>query len=848
MRLTTDAIDARRAFTVVLAGPNHLIGDRAQTEAHLRPSRRGKATTELPPWYAEWQDFLPHWHVEILETPYQVTAFFRAAQRNPATPRVGMISNSKLSLAQGFASGAENNARAWAYGRDTLLDEGVAKQERETLEALRKARRKAARQTQADVAASVDDAEAEDAVRMAGVSARTERRDALLRGARTRHGLCCPRCGHRILNGSYESIASIKTSRLASSCCEWCDQPLGQMCRERDNVGDRALALWTDPAYQANAYDRDGHRAIPWGVRPASNPRYPLGPLIAKRYRGLVDLFVSDEVHESKSLGSAIGAAFGAMVNAAHRTVGLTGTLFSGYASDVYGLLLRLHTAPVVHEYGWDDEARFVAENGVVDEVTRQSTATTEGHFSGKTVTSTTPVQRPGVTAKLTSTLQGCAVSVLLKHMGFQLVDYQEKLQVLPMPDDIGSDYRALESAGKSMIAFGGHDALGSYLQACLLYPYAPWIARTIASDRKKQSYTPPVYADDRVLPHHEWLAEYAAREVGRGRRVLVYCEHTSTGDIMPDVARKITALAAEQHGVTLKIAVLRSTTVSPGERRMWFAAREAEGVNVVLCNPRLVKTGLNLIAWPSIVVLEPVYSLFVLHQAKRRAFRPTQTQDCEVTYVCYGGSMSEKAISIVARKSAAAAILNGDDLSNGLLEFDPGMSLLQELARAVMADDEDRTGLADDVRAMLHDGAVALRADLGSGTTGLIGVDAAADTLHLHAAATAAVLDIPIPVSAAMLDADPVARPLIPVVSQHIPLGAELPVTQASLLADHTSAEDVAVADIADGAPISDADRLVASATADAVQLSLFGDAVLMVSRRPRSGHPAALVAAAAT
>ncbi len=136
-------------------------------------------------------------------------------------------------------------------------------------------------------------------------------------------------------------------------------------------------------------------------------------------------------------------------------------------------------------------------------------------------------------------------------------------------------------------------------------------------------------------------------------------------------------------------------------------------------------------------MVLEPVYSLFTLHQAKRRAFRPTQTQDCEVTYVCYAGSMSERAIWIVARKSAAAAILNGDDLSNGLLEFDPGMSLLQELAKAVMADDDDRTGLTDDVRAMLRDGALALKADLGSGATGLVGVDAAADMLPMDAAVT---------------------------------------------------------------------------------------------------------------
>ena len=815
-----DATEGLRAFTVILAGPNHLLGERSQVEAYFNPPRRGAKVVELPPWYAEWQDFLPHWHLEILETPHQLATFFQAAQHDPATPRVGMITNSKLSLAQGFSAGTEDNRSAWAYRLDARLDETVLTGEREALQALRKARRKAARQAQADASASADENDDEPAPRPGGVSARTEARDRLLRGPRTRHGLCCPRCGHRVLNTAFEGIGSIKTSRLAAITCEWCAEPLGQMCRERDNVGDRALAVWSDPAFTGIAYDRDGNPAIPWGSRPASNPRYPLGRLIGKRYRGLVDLFICDEVHESKSLGSAIGAAFGAMVTAAHRTVGLTGTLFGGVASDVYGLLLRLGNAPVVQEYGWDDEARFIAENGVVDEVTRQSTSITEGHYSGKTTTTTTPVQRPGITARLTSTLQGCSINVLLPHVGFNLVQYEERLEVLPLPGDIGSDYLALEAAGKSIVAFGGHDALGSYLQACLLYPYAPWIPKTIASHLKHASYTPPTYTDDRILPHHEWLADYAATQVVDGRRVLVYAEHTATNDIMPDVARKITALAAERHGVTLKVAVLRSTTVKPGERRAWFAAREAEGINVVLCNPRLVKTGLNLIQWPSIVVLEPVYSLFTLHQAKRRAFRPTQTQDCEVTYVCYAGTMSEKAISIVARKSAAAAILNGDDLSNGLLEFDPGMSLLQELAKAVMAGDEDRTGLSDDVRAMLRDGAAALKADLESGTAGLIGALPVMDTLDVDLTG----LD--------RVDTTPVATPSAGHgVDTRIvePIAVELPLL-LWMAEPADTVDDAWEADMA-----READATADTGADDPVQLSLFGDAVVVPVARPR-------------
>ena len=300
---TCDPASGTRAFTVILSGPNHLIGERDQVDLFFAPTKRATKVAELPPWYAEWQDFLPHWHLEILETPHQVSAFFQAAQRDPHTPRVGMITNSKLSLAQGYRPGVEDNGKAWAYRHDALLDETVVKQEREALTAIRKARRKAARQAQAEVAASADDVEVEEVTLPPGVSLRTQRRDRLLRGPRTRHGLCCPQCGHRVLNNAFEGIGSIKTSRLATIKCEWCGEPLGQMCRERDNVGDRSLDVWTDPEFEAIAYDRDGNPAIPWGSRPASNPRYPLGPLIGKRYRGLVDLFISDEVHEGAPRG-----------------------------------------------------------------------------------------------------------------------------------------------------------------------------------------------------------------------------------------------------------------------------------------------------------------------------------------------------------------------------------------------------------------------------------------------------------------------------------------------------------------------------------------------------------------
>src|SRR3954451_15102717 len=96
MHSETSATSDLRAFTVILSGPNHLVGERSQVEAYFNPPRRGPKVTELPPWYSEWQDFLPHWRIEILETPHQVATFFQGARRDVDIPRVGMITNSKL--------------------------------------------------------------------------------------------------------------------------------------------------------------------------------------------------------------------------------------------------------------------------------------------------------------------------------------------------------------------------------------------------------------------------------------------------------------------------------------------------------------------------------------------------------------------------------------------------------------------------------------------------------------------------------------------------------------------------------------------------------------------------------
>jgi hypothetical protein len=113
--------------------------------------------------------------------------------------------------------------------------------------------------------------------------------------------------------------------------------------------------------------------------------------------------------------------------------------------------------------------------------------------------------------------------------------------------------------------------------------------------------------------------------------------------------------------------------------------------VNVLICNPRLVQTGLDLLAFPTIIFFETDYSLYVMGQASRRAWRLIQDRPCKVFYPHYTGLMEHQAVELVGLKQAAAGLLYGEETGglSALSSGGGGGSLLAELA-AEMGQDRD--------------------------------------------------------------------------------------------------------------------------------------------------------------
>jgi hypothetical protein len=185
----------------------------------------------------------------------------------------------------------------------------------------------------------------------------------------------------------------------------------------------------------------------------------------------------------------------------------------------------------------------------------------------------------------------------------------------------------------------------------------------------------PVVNGNPKWLPKEGWLADFCRNEKRQGRKVLVYVRQTGTRDIQDRVVEP------------LKEAGLRTTVLSSGidprRREEWIANRAAH-IDVLVCNPKLVETGLDLVQFATVIFFEAEFSLYCLWQAVRRVWRLGQTKPVKALFSVYEGTMEARALALMGRKMRAAQTLYGDEVGGAIVPQEDG-DLLTELAREVL-------------------------------------------------------------------------------------------------------------------------------------------------------------------
>ncbi|KPB67307.1 DEAD/DEAH box helicase [Pseudomonas savastanoi pv. phaseolicola] len=138
-----------------------------------------------------------------------------------------------------------------------------------------------------------------------------------------------------------------------------------------------------------------------------------------------------------------------------------------------------------------------------------------------------------------------------------------------------------------------------------------------------------------------------------------------------------------EQSG--LKVAVLRAS-VDTARREDWILDQVDRGVDVLITNPELVKTGLDLLDFPTIAFMQTGYNVYTVQQAARRSWRIGQKQDVRVIFFGFIGSSQITCLQLMAKKIAVSQSTSGDVPESGLDSLNQdGDSVEMALARQLI-------------------------------------------------------------------------------------------------------------------------------------------------------------------
>ncbi len=443
----------------------------------------------------------------------------------------------------------------------------------------------------------------------------------------------------------------------------------------------------------------------PDGVFPAPGAfdRFPLSSYIKKRIRKIDGLIV-DELHQYSG-ESAQGQAMAELAGISDKVIGMTATLVNGYAKGIFYLLFRLKShLMLLDNQKYEASRDFCHQYGVVEELYQVDNNTSSYNSTSKaTKRKVREKFLPGISPIVYSRfLLENAVFLSLADMGKELPDYEEIPLFCELTDEIRKEYERLENEFKKIMTKNkkiGNSILSAYMNLLSAYPDQPYghdpIYNPFRTVEEEALIIPQdLGTADVMQPKDDKIINLVERKIAAGENVIIYTAWTRL-DSQDKLFKKL-----NEKGIPT--AILKPS-VETTKREAWVEKKLQSGIRVLITNPALVETGLDLNAFTTLIFYNIAYNLYIFRQASRRSWRINQTAPrVEVYMFYYKNTMQQRALRLMASKLSAATVIEGNISEEGLAAMSDCEDMTTQLAKELMSGlKENVDELADSFKKM---------------------------------------------------------------------------------------------------------------------------------------------------
>lgn len=388
--------------------------------------------------------------------------------------------------------------------------------------------------------------------------------------------------------------------------------------------------------------------------------------------KNFFSLLIVDEGHEYKNSGSAQGQAMGVIASQVKKILLLTGTLMGGYAEDLFYLLWRIMPHRMLEDgYGYHRRSlacasmQFMEQHGILKRVHRSSTDNNHKTARGKRgqmQTSKAPGFGPKSIARF---ILPYTAFLKLQEMGQEVMpSYTEHLIEVQMTEVQEAYYKVLRKTLteelKKALARGSTALLGVFMNCLLAWPDCYFREEEVYHPQTKiRLIAIPEVLDENPSPKEQEMIRLCKEAKAKSQKVLVYTTYTGTRD----TATRLKMLL-EKEG--FKTAVLRSS-VNAEKREDWICEQVERGIDVLICNPELVKTGMDLMDFTQIIFMQSGFNVYTLMQASRRSWRIGQKLPVDVYFLGYSNTTQIDCLKLMAKKMAVSQSTSGTMPETGL-------------------------------------------------------------------------------------------------------------------------------------------------------------------------------------